>query len=177
MSKGNSDKPVKDELPNGEDTPVDLEGRQDVKIEPELMAENLDLPMEEKPKVTTAFSSSTSDPPGLSRSYTLAGTDSGYANKGKCVVWQDQRDPNNNNARAQDTSSKGEPSKRPDMKPPSMTVSVTVSQTDGVCGDLTGQFSDAEESEEAEDGTQMSSTMLMSSSTAESSVHGSSWDR
>ena len=73
-----------------------------------------------------------------------------------------------------DTVHRGEPSKRPDKQPASLSVSVNiVSQTDGACA-VEGQFSDAES---MEDGTQLSSTMLMSSSTAGSTEHGSSWYR
>ena len=160
---------VKVEVPDGENDPKDLEGRDNVKTEPGLMAEHQGLPIEERPNVTTATSGLSNDPPALSRSYTLADKDK------RSVHWQGQYDSNNNDERAQDASrTRGEPSKRPDKQPPSLSVSVTVSQTDGACGGEEGQFSDADS---MEDGTQMSSTMLLSESTAESTIHGSSWDR
>ena len=163
MSAGSSEELAKSE-PSGEDTPATHESRPDVKVktEPSSEAERL----EDKPKVTTASGSTKDDPPGLSRSLTTVN----LVDKGKSVAWSDV----NNNTEAQEARVKGEPSKRPDLKPPNFSVSVTVSRSEGACE---GQFSDAE-SEEIEHGTQMSSSMLMSSSvSAESTVHGSSWDR
>lgn len=163
---------VKDEVPDGESVPADPEDRDNIKTEPVLMAEHQDLPLG-SPIVTTANSCS-SDPPALSRSLTLVDK-----NK-RSVNWQDQLDPqldsNTNDGKILDTVHRGEPSKRPDKQPASLSVSVNiVSQADGACGGVVeGQFSDAES---MEDGTQLSSTMLMSSSTAGSTEHGSSWDR
>ena len=159
---------VKDEVPDGESVPADPEGRDNAKTELMLMAEHQGLPME-SPIVTTANDCS-SYPPALSRSLTHVDKDK------RSVVWQDQLDPqldsDTNDGKVLDTAHRGEPSKRP----ASVSVSVNiVSQADGACGGIVeGQFSDAES---MEDGTQLSSTMLMSSSTAGSTEHGSSWDR
>ena len=163
---------VKDEVPDGESVPADPEGRDNAKTELMLMAEHQGLPME-SPIVTTANDCS-SYPPALSRSLTHVDKDK------RSVVWQDQLDPqldsDTNDGKVLDTAHRGEPSKRPDKQPASLSVSVNiVSQADGACGGIVeGQFSDAES---MEDGTQLSSTMLMSSSTAGSTEHGSSWDR
>ena len=54
---------VKVEVPDGETDPKDLEGRDNVKTEPGLMAEHQGLPIEERPNVTTATSGLSNDPP------------------------------------------------------------------------------------------------------------------
>ena len=161
---------VKDEVPDDKSVPEDPEGGDNIKTEPMQVAEHQDLPLG-SPIVTTATGCS-SNPPALSRGLTLVDK-----NK-RSVNWQDQLDPqldsNTNDGKVLDTAHRGEPSKRPDKQPASLSVSVNiVSQTDGACA-VEGQFSDAES---MEDGTQLSSTMLMSSSTAGSTEHGSSWDR
>ena len=161
---------VKDEVPDDKSVPEDPEGGDNIKTEPMQVAEHQDLPLG-SPIVTTATGCS-SDPPALSRGLTLVDK-----NK-RSVNWQDQLDPqldsNTNDNKTLDTVRRGEPDKRPDKQPASLSVSVNiVSQTDGACA-VEGQFSDAES---MEDGTQLSSTMLMSSSTAGSTEHGSSWDR
>ena len=163
---------VKDEVPDGESVPEDPEGGDNIKTEPMQVAEHQDLPLG-SPIVTTATGCS-SNPPALSRGLTLVDK-----NK-RSVNWQDQLDPqlgsDTSDDKVLDTVHRGEPSKRPDKQPASLSVSVNiVSQADGACGGaVEGQFSDAES---MEDGTQLSSTMLMSSSTAGSTEHGSSWDR
>ena len=162
---------AKDEVP-GENVPVDPEGSDEAKTELVLKAEHQGHPMEGP--IATNANNCSSDPPVLSRSLTNVDK-----NK-RSVAWQDQLDPqldsNTTNNKILETVSRGEPDKRPEKQPASLSVSVNiVSQADGACGGFVeGQFSDAES---MEDGTQLSSTMLMSSSTAGSTEHGSSWDR